>query len=244
MARAFDRRRFLQSTAASAALVALRPRFAFAATLPTKAITFSALPPRGTLFERLQFAADSGFSGVEMPAIEDGAAVERIRDAAGSAGVCIHSVVTPGVNGLTTAMRNARAWRAGVVVIEQAASASDTTYQDAWHRSQGVIRERFLPLARELNVVLAIEQVWDGFVLGPHEVGRYVDAFASPLVKASFDMSRTLFYARPQDWIRALDTRLVNVRGSVSALERSESRDALDEIAYGGLLTTNVPGAA
>jgi L-ribulose-5-phosphate 3-epimerase len=244
MARASDRRRFLESTAAWAALVALRPGFAFAANLPRKAITFSALPPRGTLVDRFQFAADCGFSGVEMAEVADPAAIERIREAAARAGVCVHSVVAAGMDGATAALRNAHAWGARVVVIERAASSSGTSYQDAWNRSQAAIRERILPLARELNVVLAIERVWDGFVLGPHEVARYVDALASPLVGASFDMSRTVFYAGPQDWIRTLDSRLVNVRGSAGALASAESRDALHEIAYAGLLTTGLTGAA
>ena len=243
MARASDRRRFLESTAAFAALVAVRPGFAFSANPPARVITFSALPLRGALVDRFKLAADAGFSGVEMTAVEDPAEVERIRDAAGRTGVGVRSVFTPGLDGLTTALRNAHAWGASVVVIGQVASASGTTYQDAWNRSQTVIREGFLPQARELNVVLAIEQVWDGFVLGPHEVARYVDAFESPLVKASFDMSRTLFYARPPDWIRTFHTRLVNVRGRAADLESVESRDALREIAYAGFVTTNVPGA-
>jgi hypothetical protein len=88
--------------------------------------------------------------------------------------------------------------------------------------------------------MLAIEQVWDGFVPGPHEVARYVDAFASAPVKPPFDMSRTVFYARPQDWIRTLEAPLVNVRGSASDLEGAESRDVLRETAYAGLLTANL----
>ena len=255
MARASDRRRFLESTAAWAAFVALRPALSWAASRPRTAVSLAALPADRTLFDRFQFAADSGFSGIEMPAATDLAEVERVREAARRAALRVHSVVDTasrrfplssddpevvrqGVTSLTTALRTASTWGAGAVVLAPAASAPGTSYQDAWNRSQTVIGERILPLARELDVVLAVEDLWDGFVVGPHEVARYVDAFASPFVKASFDLKQTVFYARPQDWIRVLDSRLVNVRATAVDFESEALRNALQEIAYAGWLTT------
>ena len=79
-----------------------------------------------------------------------------------------------------------------------------TSYRDAWTRSQQVIRERLLPLARELKVVVAVEEVWNKFLLSPLEFARYVDEFDSPWLKAYFDVGNVVFYGYPQDWIRAL----------------------------------------
>ena len=75
---------------------------------------------------------------------------------------------------------------------------------DAWTRSQRVIRERLLPLASELKVVIAVEEVWNKFLLSPLEFARYVDEFDSPRLKAYFDVGNVVFYGFPQDWIRVL----------------------------------------
>lgn len=257
MAQAPDRRRFLTSTAALAALSALRPRLSLAASAGKTGISLSALPAAATSVERFRLAADAGFSAVEMHTVDDQRAVEQLQGAADRNGIRIHSVVNAasrqfplssadpdvvrqGVNGLGTSLRNARSWGAGFVVIAPAAAAADTSYRDAWRRSQNVIGEQVLPLARELGVVLAVEEVWDGFVLSPLEVARYVDAFASPWVKASCDLSLGVFYTSPRDWIRGLGSRLVNVRAS--RLDAG-ARTALEEIAYDGWLTAASLGA-
>ena len=86
-----------------------------------------------------------------------------------------------------------------------------TSYQDAWTRSQRVIRERLLPMARDLKVIVAVEEVWNKFLLSPMEFARYVDEFESPWVKAYFDVGNVVFYGFPQDWIRTLGPRIVRV---------------------------------
>jgi L-ribulose-5-phosphate 3-epimerase len=259
MVRASHRRRFLTSTAALAALAALRPRLSLDANVSRTAIPFSVLPAERTILERFRLAADAGFSGVEMRALEDPEKVNEVREAAQRSNVRIHSVVDAasrrfplssadpelvqqGVERLQRSLRHARIWRADAVVIAPAAAGMDTSYRDAWNRSQTVIREQVLPLARELGVVLAVEEVWDGVVLGPPEVARYVDAFASPWVKASFDTSRGVFYSQPQDWIRTLGSRLVNVRLHSMSVDWVEVRRALDEIAYDGWWTAEIAG--
>ena len=246
-----DRRRFLKSTAALAALTALRPRLSLAAGGAKTAISISALPPAATFLERFKLAVEAGFFAVEISTVDDSHVAEQIRRAANRAGIRIHSVlnvasrqfplssadaevVRHGVNAVRTSLGNARSWGADFVVIAPAAAAAGASYRDAWRRSQAVIGEHVLPLARALDVVLAVEEVWDGFILSPQEVARYVDAFASPWVKASYDMSHAVFYASPCEWIRALGSRLVNVRASRAD---AGARAALEQIAYDGWLT-------
>ena len=61
------------------------------------------------------------------------------------------------------------------VLLVPAVVNAETSYQDAWTRSQRVIGERILPLARDLKVVIGIEEVWNKFLLSPLEMARYVD---------------------------------------------------------------------
>ena len=87
---------------------------------------------------------------------------------------------------------------------------SETSYRDAWTRSQREIR-KLVPLAAELKVVIALEEVWNKFLLSPIEMATYIDEFRSPWVKAWFDVGNVVLYGYPQDWIRTLGKRIVKV---------------------------------
>jgi hexulose-6-phosphate isomerase len=122
-----------------------------------------------------------------------------------------------------------------------------------------VIRERLLPLARELKIVIAVEEVWNKFLLSPLEFARYVDEFESPFLKAYFDVGNVVFYGYPQDWIRALGPRIVKVHLKDFQLDRPNGRfawknlgegdidwpavrRALSEIGFSGYVTAEVAG--
>jgi len=53
------------------------------------------------------------------------------------------------------------------------------SYAEAYTRSQAEIRKA-VPLAEELGVKIAIENVWNDFLLSPLEAARYVDEFNRP----------------------------------------------------------------
>jgi L-ribulose-5-phosphate 3-epimerase len=86
----------------------------------------------------------------------------------------------------------------------------ETSYKDAYVRSQNNIR-KMIPLARELNIIIAVENVWNRFLLSPLEFKRYVEEFDSPFVKAYFDVGNIVIYGFPQDWIRTLGELIVKV---------------------------------
>jgi hexulose-6-phosphate isomerase len=223
-----DRRGFLESATAVAAVAALRPRPAAAAGGMRKALYVSMLPKELGYRERFQMAKDVGFDGIEVGTIGDPKVAEEIKDAAAKTGLTIHSVmnadhwkyplssadpavVARSVAGMETSLRNARLWGADSVLLVPAVVNPETSYQDAWTRSQKVVKERILPLATELRVVIGMEEVWNKFLLSPLEMARYVDDFASPYVKAYVDVGNMLFYGYPQDWIRTLGKRIHRV---------------------------------
>ncbi len=87
---------------------------------------------------------------------------------------------------------------------------AQTRYKDAYTRSQKQIRE-LLPLAAELKVIIAVEEVWNKFLLSPLEFARYVDEFKSPWLRSYFDVGNVVLYGYPQDWIRTLGKRIFKV---------------------------------
>jgi hexulose-6-phosphate isomerase len=97
-----------------------------------------------------------------------------------------------------------------VVLLVPAVVNPQTSYRDAWTRSQAQIR-KLIPLAEELKVVIAIEEVWNKFLLSPLEMAQYIGEFHSPWVQAWFDVGNVVLYGYPQDWIRTLGKRIVKV---------------------------------
>src|SRR4029077_12023759 len=63
----------------------------------------------------------------------------------------------------------------------------------------------------ELKVVIAMEEVWNKFLLSPLEMNTYISEFKSPWIKAWFDVGNVVFYGYPQDWIRTLGKSIVKV---------------------------------
>src|SRR5688572_18969395 len=134
------------------------------------------LPQELSYRDRFRIALDAGFAGIEMQTVADAAEAESIRDAAASTGLRIHSVmnsdhwrfplssadpavVTRSVAGMEASFRNAKLWGAEAVLLVPAVVDPQTAYRDAWTRSQQVIRERLLPMARDLKVIVAVEEV-------------------------------------------------------------------------------------
>ena len=102
-------------------------------------------------------------------------------------------------------------------------------------RSQRVIREHLLPLARELKVIIAVEEVWNKFLLSPLEFARYVDEFESPWLRAYFDVGNVVFYGYPQDWIRTLGERIVKVHLKDFNFDRPNGRFAWKNLGEGDI---------
>jgi hexulose-6-phosphate isomerase len=234
------------------------------------------LPAELSFRDRFRMALESGFAGIEMQTVADPAQAEEIRAASASTGLRIHSVmnmdhwkfplssadpevVRRSVAGMETSLDNAKLWGADTVLLVPAVVDPKTSYREAWTRSQKVIRERILPLARERKVVVAVEEVWNKFLLSPVEFARYVDELDSRWLKAYVDVGNVLLYGYPQDWIRTVGRRIVKVHLKDFALDRPggrfawrnlgegdadwvEIRKALRDVGYDGWVTTEIPG--
>jgi L-ribulose-5-phosphate 3-epimerase len=277
-----DRRAFLEMATAASALAALRPRTASAgqAAGPAgglkKGVYVSMLPKELGYSDKFKLALDVGFQGIEIGTISDPAVAAEIKEASARTGLKIHAVmnadhwryplssadpevVAKSVAGMETSLRNARLWGADAVLLVPGVVNAETAYKDAWTRSQKVIKERILPLAQELKVVIGMEEVWNKFLLSPLEMANYVDEFGSPWVKAYFDVGNMLFYGFPQDWIRTLGSRIVRVHVKDFQLDRGkgqfawknlgdgdvdwpEVRKALAEVKYEGWVTAKISG--
>jgi hexulose-6-phosphate isomerase len=173
-----DRRTFLESAAMVSGLAALHVKTAAAASTPKKAVLISMLPKELSFLDRFKMAVDVGFEGLEARTVTDPKMADEIKSASEKSGLKIHSVmnmdhwdhplssdkaeqVSKSVAGMETSLRNAKLWGADAVLLVPAVVNPQTAYQQAYTRSQKVIRERILPLAQELKIIIALEEVWN-----------------------------------------------------------------------------------
>jgi hexulose-6-phosphate isomerase len=185
------------------------------------------LPPTLSVFERFQLAHDCGFEEIECPTTPEQSKADEILDASRKSGLRIHSVmnmehwrsplssadpavVEKSMDGMRTSLHNAKLWGAETVLLVPAVVNPETSYAQAWERSQQQIR-KLIPVASELKVIIGIEEVWNKFLLSPIEFARYIDEFQSPWIRAYFDVGNVAISGYPQDWIRTLGKRIVKL---------------------------------
>ncbi|MFA6929925.1 MAG: sugar phosphate isomerase/epimerase family protein [Lentisphaeria bacterium] len=236
-----------------------------------KGIYYSFLPGE-TPEERFSTAAELGFSCVEIPALETAAERVRYRKAAEAAGIAVASVMNSkhwasplsdpdatvrqaSREGILQALATAVELGANTVLLVPAVVKPDVTYEQAWDRSAAEI-EMLLPSFEAEKVCLAIENVWNKFLLSPLEMRAYIDSFANPFLGAYFDVGNICFFGYPQHWIHGLGKRLkkVHIKGFDTRTRAFTSRllggdidwqgvcRALQEVAYDDVLTAEISG--
>jgi len=250
----------------SSAIQSATPTPAQPSTLSIKkGLVYSMLPGKLSHSDRFRMARDAGFEVVQAPTTPDERVAEEMKTAADKASIRIDSVmnmdhwqyplsssdpavVEKSLRGMRTSLENARLWASDAVLLVPAVVNAQTSYRDAWARSKQQIL-KLIPLAEQAKAVIAIEEVWNKFLLSPIEMDNYVREFQSPWIKAWFDVGNVLLYGYPQDWIRTLGKSIVKLH--VKDFKRNkdgyawvnlgdgdadwpEVRRALAEIGYSG----------
>jgi hexulose-6-phosphate isomerase len=89
----------------------------------------------------------------------------------------------------------------------------DLFYDDAYRNGIASLRE-IAKAAEKLNVILAAEFVWNGFLFSPLEMKRFLDEVGSTHVGFYFDPGNMAVFQYPQHWARILGkvTRMVHMK--------------------------------
>lgn len=80
-------------------------------------------------------------------------------------------------------------------------------YDIAYERARDFLRA-LAPVAERVGVDLAIENVWNRFLLSPLEMRQLVDEAGSERVGVYFDVGNILLYGYPEQWIAILGARI------------------------------------
>ena len=174
-----------------------------------------------SVLEKFRMLKAAGFHGVEPPSGLDRSEVLEAKEETNleipSIVASTHwnnplsssdeSVRKAGLDGLETALYDADEFGASTILLVPGVVNSEVSYQDVYERSQREIR-KLLPLAEELKIVIAIENVWNQFLLSPLEAARYVDEFESQWLGWYFDIGNIINYGWPSHWIEILGNRI------------------------------------
>lgn len=266
-----DRRRFLATAALACAGPTLASTTRAAAPAPGRwRFAYMLGTSKSPILPDFQKLKEAGFEGVELlsPTELDRAEVLAARDATG---IVIHgvsgtrhwqdtlsdpdpAVIERGLAAIRQEIDDCKAYGGTTVLVVPAVVTPKVSYSDAWDRSQKAIRT-LIPIAERAGIKLAIEEVWNKFLLSPLEFARYIDDFQSPAVGAYFDVGNVVEFGYPQEWIRTLGKRILKIHikeyakpkrfdyllGDGKEINWPEVRQALLDVGYEGWITAEVP---
>jgi hexulose-6-phosphate isomerase len=277
-----NRRQFSKSTLMASAMIStasvpgISKLLSPASRSLKKGIMWGSIGIGSTIMEKFQAAREAGFEGVEPMSHLNRREVLAARDATGLIipSVCgeLHwkyplsdpdpKIRELGIEALRVTIEDAGAYGADTILLVPGKVTEIVTYDQCWNRCVEELK-KVIPLAEKLKVKIAIENVWNNFLLSPMEAASFVDQFKSQYVGSYFDCGNVLVYGWPEQWIRILDKRLAKVhikdyslkiadkqgKGAgfgVKLLEGdvnwTEVMKSLDDIGYHGWTTVEMPG--
>jgi len=223
-----DRRSFLKYTALAPLSFALPSNLHEGANQPLtkKSLKFGMIKEDLSLLDKFKLIKDLGFDGVELDS-PNNLQEKEILEARDKTGLLLPGVVNsvhwnsplsdpdPAVRekcveSMKTALRDCKKYGGTTVLLVPAVVNEKVSYAEAYNRSQAEIR-KLLPIAEETGIKIAIENVWNNFLLSPLEAVRYIDEFNHPMIGWYFDIGNIIRYGWPEHWIRTLGPRILKI---------------------------------
>jgi hexulose-6-phosphate isomerase len=190
-----------------------------------KGFTLGSFPDarKFSLIEQFQMLKGAGFDGVEVGARSGRKEVLDARDKTGLpvAGISCGPFTRPfasasgserqsALEGLLETLRNGKEWGVKSVLVVAGGVNEKISYAENYQRTREQIRKA-VPLAEELGIGLAIENVWNNFLLSPLEAARYIDELQSPIVGWHFDVGNVMSIGWAEHWIQVLGKRIQKI---------------------------------
>lgn len=265
--RTIDRRGFLATAGALAAASALGGA-ARASAAPGWKKAYMLGQTKGPILPTFKMLKEAGFQGVELISPNE-LDLKEVLAARDETGIRIHgvsggvhwakplsdpdpAVVEEGMAAIKREFQDVKAYGGTTVLVVPAVVNKKVSYREAWERSQAQIR-KLIPFAEEAGVKIAVEEVWNKFLLSPIEFARYIDEFESPTVGAYFDVGNVVEFGYPEEWIRELGKRILKIhikeyskpkrfdyKLGEGEIDWPAVKQALTDVGYDGWITAEV----
>jgi hexulose-6-phosphate isomerase len=234
-----------------------------------KAIMYATIGYEGSVMEKFQAVKAAGFEGVEPMSHMNQDEVLKAFDATGlkPASVCCAThwnktlsdpderVRKEGLDGLLHTLKDAKRYGAtSVLLVPGVVKPGAVSYEECFERAVAEIKKA-VPVAADLGVKIAVENVWNNFVTKPEQAKAFLDAIGSPQVGWHFDIGNCIKFGPAEKWIPVLGQRILKlhikefsvVKGfGVKFFDGDNNwpaiMKALDEIGYDGWGISEQPG--
>lgn len=191
-----------------------------------KGLVFGMIKEGLPLADKFKVARDAGFDGIELntPA-EFG--IDEILEAKEKAGIELPSVINRDhwkmplsdpdpkvreacIESVAKSLEEVKLLGGDTVLVVPGVVNEKVPYEQAYNTSMESIR-KLIPHAERTGMQIALENVWNNFILSPVEARRFVDEINHPLVGWYFDIGNILRYGWPEHWIRTLNRRIMKL---------------------------------
>ena len=276
-----DRRKFVKNSLLGSMAVSAAPAFGLTTgNLPVRdykiSIMWGTIGTGKTVAEKFQHAKEAGFNGIQVNSHLDRDEVIKASNATSLPVTSIcdakhwewllsspdKAVRDKGREALKLSLEDAKYYGTDTVLLVPGKVDKLVSYDDCWKRTTEEIK-KVVPLAEKLKVNIAIENVWNNFLLSPIEAIHYLDQFKSRYIKFYFDCGNILVYGWPEQWIRTLGNRIARIHIKEFDMDAADSKgkgagfnvdlgegsvnwpavmEALDDIGYDSWLTLEQRG--
>jgi hexulose-6-phosphate isomerase len=189
--------------------------------------------PGKSVAESLAYVKATGYESLELwvqpkgelsPATEETALREMAKQAERE-GVAICSLVAgmgggfaspeaatrlQALQGVRECLRLAKTLGADTVLVNPGGLSPQMRYDVMYANLQAALRE-IAPQAERARVSVAVENVWNKFLLSPLESKRFLEEIGSEYIAFYFDVGNFVPWAYPEQWIEILGSRIRKV---------------------------------
>lgn len=176
--------------------------------------------------EKIKLARDAGFDGIEIISYRNKDDFFRIKDITQKIGIEITSILdldygkyplsssnleirNIALNNYINDLKFASLINVNTVLCVPAIVDENNTYESAYSISFDQMKI-LAEYAEKYKTTIAIENVWNKFLLSPIEFVDYIDKINSDFVKAYFDCGNICLYGYPHHWIKSLGKRRIS----------------------------------
>ncbi len=230
-----DRKTFLKSATLMAGAAALVAPVTSACASPVKpasrvilkkGLGFGMIKEDLSLTDKFKLIKYLGFDGVELNSPVE-FTIAEILEAKAKSGIELPSVVNKDhwamplsdpdaevrekiIKSVGQSLQDVKDLGGDTVLVVPGVVNEKVSYEQAYNTAINSIRE-LIPYAEKTGMQVALENVWNNFLLSPIEAKRFVDEINHPLIGWYFDIGNVLRYGWPEHWIYTLNKRIMKL---------------------------------
>jgi len=191
-----------------------------------KSLVYGMIEEDLSMADKFKLVKDLGFDGVELNSPNDFDTGE-VLEAKEKSGIELPSVINEDhwskplsdpdpevraacIKSVATSLQDMKDYGGDTVLVVPGVVNDKVSYEKAYYQSQASIRE-LIPYAEKTGIQIALENVWNNFILSPLEAKRFIDEINHPLIGWYFDVGNILRYGWPEHWIETLQSRIMKL---------------------------------